>query len=120
MYRDKGKRFTWPYLQTPKRRAIARTILSQDEKEQQSCVGASYPKPTSTPLRGLALTKSDNRNKPPKDYGAVECEALGQMEIVNLYRDCLIAMLRRLGLEPIEAVRVREAAALTLGAVIGV
>jgi hypothetical protein len=59
-------------------------------------------------LRSLALTKVDNRNKPPKEYEAVECEALGQTEIVSIYRGYLDELRRLWGLEPIEALRVRE------------
>jgi hypothetical protein len=61
-------------------------------------------------LRGLALTKLDKRYKPAKSYEAVECEALGQAEIVRLIRQALDQLRRDLGLEPIEAVRVREEA----------
>ena len=59
-------------------------------------------------LRALAIDKLDNRYKPAKSYEAVEAEALGQGVIVGIVRDRLDRMRRDLGLEPIEAVRVRE------------
>lgn len=59
-------------------------------------------------LRALAIDKLDNRYKPAKSYEAVEAEALGQGVIVGIVRDRLDRMRRDLGLEPIEAVHVRE------------
>jgi hypothetical protein len=56
-------------------------------------------------LRDLAIEKTDKRyKKGGKKYTAVECEAFGQAEIVNLIRDLFDAMRRRYGLEPIEDV----------------
>ena len=55
-------------------------------------------------LRKEEITKFDNRNKPPKPYRAVECEALGQKVLLDIIRKQLDALLP----EPLERVRVRE------------
>jgi hypothetical protein len=59
-------------------------------------------------LRGLALTKPDRRYKPAKEYEAVECEALGQSEIVAIVRARLDEERQLRGLDAIEDVRLRE------------
>jgi hypothetical protein len=61
-------------------------------------------------LRGLALTKHDNRYKPARSYEAVECEALGQSVIVGIVRDWIDRMRDDLNHEPIATVRTREEA----------
>ena len=55
-------------------------------------------------VRRLAITKLDNRYRPPKEYEAVECEALGQGVLVRLLRKHLDSLLP----EPLDAVRERE------------
>ncbi len=57
-------------------------------------------------LRKLAITKLDKRNKPAKEYKAVECEALGQGVLVRIIRKHLDSLVP----EPLEVVREREAA----------
>jgi hypothetical protein len=37
-------------------------------------------------LQRLSITKLDNRNKPAKEYEAIECEALGQGVLVRIVR----------------------------------
>jgi hypothetical protein len=59
-------------------------------------------------LQRLALVKLDKRYKPPKQYDAIECEALGQGVLVRMVRTHLDRMRRKRGLEPIEQVRERE------------
>jgi hypothetical protein len=61
-------------------------------------------------LRRLAIEKLDRRYKPARPYQAIECEALGQGAIVSLVRVNLDEELRWRGLEPLEAVQVREVA----------
>jgi hypothetical protein len=51
------------------------------------------------------IDKTDNRNKPPKHYQAVECEAVGQSVLERLLREFLDARIP----EPIDNVREREA-----------
>jgi hypothetical protein len=58
----------------------------------------------STRLRRLAITKLDKRCKPPKEYEAIECEALGQGVLVRLIRKHLDSLLP----EPLDVVRERE------------
>jgi hypothetical protein len=77
-----------------------RIALTEEQVNEDSERGAR--------LRGLALIKHDQRYKPARPYEAVECEALGQGEIVRIVRDQLDRMRSDLGLEPIGAVRVRE------------
>ena len=55
-------------------------------------------------LRGLAITKLDHRNVPPKEYEAVECEAMKQTELVKLVRKWLDKQLP----EPLVRVLERE------------
>jgi len=55
-------------------------------------------------LRRLAITKLDKRCKPPREYEAIECEALGQGVLVRLIRKHLDSLL----LEPLDVVRERE------------
>jgi hypothetical protein len=55
-------------------------------------------------LRRLAITKLDKRYKPPKEYEAIECEALGQGVLVRLIRKHLDSLLP----EPLDIVRERE------------
>jgi hypothetical protein len=55
-------------------------------------------------LRRLAITKVDKRCKPPKEYEAIECEALGQGVLVRLIRKHLDSLLP----EPLDVVRERE------------
>ena len=57
-------------------------------------------------LLGLVIEKTDRRTKPPRIYKAVECEAVGQVVLEQMLRDALGQRLP----EPLEAVRVREAA----------
>ena len=57
-------------------------------------------------LSDLVITKTDGRYKPPKEYEAVECEAIGQAVLVEILR----ARLDQLVPEPIAKVRKREAA----------
>jgi hypothetical protein len=56
-------------------------------------------------LQRLSITKLDKRYKPPKEYEAIECEALGQGALTRLIRRHLDKLLP----EPLERVRVREA-----------
>ena len=56
-------------------------------------------------LQRLAISKLDKRNRPPKRYEAIECEALGQGVLVRLIRRHLDRLLP----EPIATVREREA-----------
>jgi hypothetical protein len=55
-------------------------------------------------LRDLAIDKLDRRNKPPKRYRAIECEAVGQVTLIRMLRARLDALLP----EPLARVRVRE------------
>ena len=55
-------------------------------------------------LRNLAITKLDKRNKPAKEYEAIECEAIGQGVLVRLIREHLDSLL----LEPLNDVLERE------------
>jgi len=55
-------------------------------------------------LRRLAIAKLDKRYKPPKEYEAIECEALGQGVLVRLIRKHLDSLLP----EPLEVVSDRE------------
>jgi hypothetical protein len=55
-------------------------------------------------LRRLAITKLDKRCKPPKEYEAIECEALGQGVLVRMIHKHLDTLL----LEPFDVVRERE------------
>jgi len=55
-------------------------------------------------LKRLTISKLDHRNKPPKRYEAIECEALGQGVLVRLIRDCLDKLLP----EPLDDVLERE------------
>jgi len=55
-------------------------------------------------LKRLTISKLDNRNKPPKRYDAIECEALGQGVLVRLIRAHLDELLR----EPLQDVLARE------------
>ena len=55
-------------------------------------------------LQRLVITKFDNRYKPPRQYEAVECEAVGQIALERMLRARLDALLP----EPLERVRVRE------------
>jgi hypothetical protein len=55
-------------------------------------------------LLDLVTTKLDRRYKPPREYQAVECEAVGQTTLVGMLRAQLDAMLP----EPLEPVLVRE------------
>ena len=55
-------------------------------------------------LRESVIEKVDNRNKPPKVYQAVECEAIKQKVLVNLVRKWLDAQLP----EPLDRVLERE------------
>jgi hypothetical protein len=57
-------------------------------------------------LQGLAITKLDKRNKPAKEYEAIECEAMGQGVLVRLIRDTLDAILPK----PLADVLAREQA----------
>jgi hypothetical protein len=59
-------------------------------------------------LQRLAIEKLDRRYKPAKSYEAVECEALGQGEIVRMVRERLDQERRMYDLDPIEDVRIRE------------
>ncbi len=56
-------------------------------------------------LRDLAITKLDRRYKPPREYEAVECEAVGQVTLQRMLRARLNALLP----EPLEDVLAREA-----------
>ena len=58
----------------------------------------------SSRLKQLSIHKLDKRNKPAKEYEAIECEALGQGALVHIVRRCLDGLLP----EPIDDVRVRE------------
>ena len=55
-------------------------------------------------LKRLAITKLDNRYKPPKRYQAIECEAMKQIELIKLVRKWLDAQLPK----PLARVLVRE------------
>lgn len=55
-------------------------------------------------LTELVIEKLDRRYKPPRKYSAVECEAVGQVELTRLVRAHLDALLP----EPLADVRVRE------------
>jgi len=55
-------------------------------------------------LRRLAIDKVDNRNKPPKRYRGIECEAVGQVTLIRLLRARLDVLLP----EPLARVQVRE------------
>jgi hypothetical protein len=55
-------------------------------------------------LRGLVITKLDRRYKPPREYQAVECEAVGQATLERMLRAQLDARLP----EPLQRVLVRE------------
>ena len=55
-------------------------------------------------LSGLVITKKDNRYKPHREYQAVECEAVGQVVLMQMVRERLDALLP----EPIADVLVRE------------
>ena len=55
-------------------------------------------------LRRLAIAKLDKRCKPPKEYEAIECEALGQGVLVRLIRKYLDSLLP----EPLDVVRESE------------
>jgi hypothetical protein len=57
----------------------------------------------SAPAEG-EIAKLDRRYKPPKEYEAVECEAIGQVTLQMIIRTHIEALLP----EPIEDVRVRE------------
>ena len=57
-------------------------------------------------LTDLVIEKKDKRYKPPRIYRAVECEAIGQIELMRLFREKLDALLP----EPLAVVRVREQA----------
>jgi hypothetical protein len=57
-------------------------------------------------LRQKVITKIDRRYKPPREYEAVECEALKQKILLNIIRKKLDAMLP----EPLDDVRIREQA----------
>jgi hypothetical protein len=59
-------------------------------------------------LRALAIEKVDRRYKPPKPYEAIECEALGQGELIRMIRRYLDSLRRRLGLPPIDDIRAEE------------
>ena len=59
----------------------------------------AYPR-----LTGLIIEKLDRRYKPPRPYQAVECEAIGQIELTNIVRDHLDRLLPK----PLAAERVRE------------
>jgi hypothetical protein len=60
-------------------------------------------------LRSKAIVKADKRYRNGgKPYTAVECEALGQAEIIELVRKALDRLRGQRGLEPIEDVLVRE------------
>jgi hypothetical protein len=50
-------------------------------------------------LSGLVIQKQDKRFKPPRDYEAVECEALGQGVLVGIVRDRLNHMLAERGVD---------------------
>lgn len=55
--------------------------------------------------RGVpTVSKTDNRYKPPREYEAVETEALGQGEIIRIVREHLDGLLP----EPLDVVRERE------------
>jgi hypothetical protein len=58
----------------------------------------------SSRLRRLAIPKLDKRCKPPREYEAIECEALGQGTLVRLIRKHLDNLLP----EPLDVVRERE------------
>jgi hypothetical protein len=55
-------------------------------------------------LQRLSIVKLDKRYKPPKEYEAIECEALGQGVLTRLIRKHLDELLP----EPLSDVRVRE------------
>jgi hypothetical protein len=55
-------------------------------------------------LLGLAITKIDRRYKPPREYQAVECEAVGQVALERMLRARLDALLP----EPLERICIRE------------
>lgn len=57
-------------------------------------------------LFSLAITKPDRRYRPPREYQAVECEAVGQVPLQRMLRARLDALLP----EPLSRVRVREQA----------
>ena len=56
-------------------------------------------------LQRLSITKLDKRYKPPKEYEAIECEALGQGVLTRLIRQHLDKLLP----EPLTTAREREA-----------
>jgi hypothetical protein len=55
-------------------------------------------------LLGLVIDKVDKRYKPPRPYKAVECEAVGQVQLERIFRAALNARLP----EPLARVRRRE------------
>jgi hypothetical protein len=55
-------------------------------------------------LLKLKIEKKDARYKPPKPYEAVECEAVGQAQLQQIFSDVLDALLP----EPLERVLARE------------
>jgi hypothetical protein len=57
-------------------------------------------------LLDLVIEKTDRRTKPPRSYNAVECEAVGQVVLEQIFRNVLDRLLP----EPLEAVLIREAA----------
>ncbi|MFZ0848297.1 MAG: hypothetical protein WAO08_03705 [Hyphomicrobiaceae bacterium] len=70
----------------------AKIALTEDQVER------------SARLKRLAIPKLDKRNKPPKRYDAIECEAIGQGALVRLIRKHLDRLLP----EPIGTVSKRE------------
>jgi hypothetical protein len=57
-------------------------------------------------LLDLVIEKTDRRTKPPRPYKAVECEAVGQVVLEQIFRNALDRLLP----EPLRTVQVREAA----------
>jgi hypothetical protein len=57
-------------------------------------------------LLGLVIDKTDKRVKPPREYKAVECEAVGQVTLERMLRDVLDRLLPA----PLDTVLVRQEA----------
>ena len=55
-------------------------------------------------LMRLVITKTDKRFKPPRQYQAIECEAVGQRVLERLLREALDSRLP----EPLAAIEERE------------
>jgi hypothetical protein len=92
-------------IETNTRRVLERHAYRDFEDGSWERIALTQKQVNRTPrLRRLAISKVDRRNKPPKVYEAIECEAMKQTELVKLVRKWLNAQLP----EPLASVLERE------------